>query len=290
MSMSESSHAFAGVNLVEGSDFRRLSGGIAILAVISSLGALTIPQAASAGPSNFGDLTLETMMEAQSQDQLLLQAALPWKLTDIVNYTYAFDTSTGAFSFSTNPGQSIAGLPFSFSTTATLDAPNGTWSWSGSGLEGGTSFQITGDGSVQMMTGRAAGQATNEDIKGKYVDDDGTEYDAAANVEITDTKNGKTSFGTGSVRKSDGTLLKKGTVRDTNTNNAWNIYFITETPPSPPDIKSQLDSGSIFQNGPTEFQGFFAQTVIPEPSAWTLILLGFGTVGAGLRRCRLAGA
>src|SRR5215475_4440259 len=96
-------------------------------------GTLITLQTCYGGQFTYGDLTLDTMMEAQLWEQVLVQTATPWLATDAVSYNYAYNTSTGAFNFSTFPNQSVAGLLFSFSATAQLDVVNGIWSWSGAG-------------------------------------------------------------------------------------------------------------------------------------------------------------
>jgi hypothetical protein len=226
------------------------------------LGTVVIPQVCFGGSS----FTLETLVEVQLQDQLLISSVIPWKATDAVSYGYAYDSSTGAFSFSTNPGQSIADLPFSFSTTAQFDATQATWSWSGTGFIGGTSFQITGAATI-------FGDPT-QTIKGKYHDDKGNEFDATAEVTFEETETGRKSSGTGTAKDKNGKVVKTGKVTDfvslQNPKGApWEINFVANDGNGP--LFGQGDGVAV---GPNQFEGHFVQTAVPEPSTIVMALLG----------------
>jgi len=167
---------------------------------------------------------------------------------------------------------------------ATLDASTGTWSWSGEGAEGGTSFGISG---TAVLTGDP------EDINGVYIDDNDMQFKATATVTIDNTETEKKSSGTGKATKADGTVIKEGKVTDAENAQlkTWQIFFL-DTPPdhAPGGIKSQLDFGFENQIDPTTFQGDFTQTVLPEPSTWVMLLIGVGAVGVATRRSRRKGA
>ena len=246
-----------------------------------------VPRVSAAGPIIFGDYVTETIMEVQSQEQLLLQAAVPWKPGDVVKYQYSYDFASGAFSFSTIPGQVIAGNPFSFSTTATLDSTAGAWSWSGAGFEGATSFSIAG---LATLSGDP-----KEDISGKYTDSAGHSYDATANVDITETPCGDpehpskcaTSTGFGQATDAAGKVIQKGRVTDVQSFGAWEISFTADDPGGA--IKSQLDFGFESQLGPTTFEGDFTQTNVPEPATWAMMLVGLFALGGRLRSRRRSG-
>ena len=236
------------------------------------LGTLVTLPICYGGQFTYGDLTLETMMEAQLWEQILVQTVVPWRVTDAVTYNYDYNTSTGAFDFATVPNQSVAGLPFSFSASAQLDAVNGIWSWSGTGVIGALSFQITGDATATLDP--------KEDIKGKYIDDNGTEHDATASVDITTDDHGnKLSNDSGQATDKDGNVIKKGKVHDFISNGGWAIDFVVETPPSPPNPEGAFDTGlDIPFLGPPDFKGSFVQTSVPEPSTLSGLLSG----GVGL--------
>jgi hypothetical protein len=236
------------------------------------------------------DLTLETLMEVELQDQLLLQAALPWYMTDAVAYAYNYDTSTGAFSFSTIMGQSVGGLPFSFSTTAQLDASTGLWAWSGNGVAGSTSFQITGSGAfadvITTVTGAnllVTADGEKKEIKGKYIDDNNNEYDATATVTLDQSEGGAKSSGTGQATDKKGKVVKSGKVID-NYNpllKTWIINFL-EDDSNKPGVKANGLDDLI---NPPAFQGSFLQTSTPaptpEPSTPTLFGAGIILIGCG---------
>jgi hypothetical protein len=251
----------------------------AVLLLVVALGALFAPSVVTAGSINYGDYVTETMMEVQSEQQSLLQAAAPWALNDAVHYQYSYDRSTGAFGFSTDVGQSIAGSAFSFSTVAVLDSATGTWSWTGAGLEGGTSIDMTG---LAVLTGDP-----QENITGQYHDGKGNVFDATATVTIEEDTTGlKKSFGQGSATDPTGKLVFAGKVTDfVRPSGTWEIVFEGDTNETP-GIKSQLDFGLESQIDPTTFQGDFTQTVLPEPATWVMMLMGVGGLGAATRRSR----
>ncbi len=147
-------------------------------------------------------------------------------------------------------------------------------------MVGGTPFEITGDASV---TGDP-----KEDIKGKYHDDNGKEFDATASVDIEKTETGEKSSGTGTATDKDGKVIKTGKVTDfvslqNPKKTPWEINFL-EAPPPLPGIKQAFDFGFDTPIGPTEFQGSFTQT-ISEPSTLTLVSFGIvGLIGFCVRR------
>jgi hypothetical protein len=239
------------------------------------------------------DLTLETLMEVQLQDQLLLQAALPWNVTDSVAYTYSYDTDTKAFSLATQLGQSVGGEPFTFSTTAQYNASLDTWSWSGTGVAGNTLFQVTGDGGLNLFTG-ATGNIVTDDgkkqVKGKYHDDGGNEYDATAEVTIDKTDTGEKSSGTGKATDKDGKVVKSGKVEDYQSlfngkERPWEINFVGDAGNAPGLQPFVIGVDNII--GGSSFQGSFVQSsATPEPSTVGFGVLGFSLIGLGLASSR----
>lgn len=261
----------------------RFGRGMALASAVL-LAAMLTPTIGFADAIVYGDFTEEMMMEAQLQDQLLIELAIAWNPADIVAYDYSLDTATGAFGFSTATGQTVAGLPFSFASSAQLDGSTGDWSWIGSGVAGGVAFQIVGNGAL-------IGDPET-DITGTYTDANDKTYAATAKVTITESDTGasaRKSDGTGEAKDANGTVVKSGKVKDVEVVNTsggdrtWRIWFVD-------DLGGQgaNDLGFARPVGGSVFQGQFTQTVaVPETGAWTMMLLGFaGVAFAGSQRAK----
>lgn len=241
--------------------------------LLAALAALTASQVSRADSVNIASQTGEMMMNVQFQDELLLQSAVPWNVGDALNYIDTYNTSSGSFTFATLPGQTLAGLAFSFTTVGTLDSSTGIWTWSGTGFDGSTGFDLTGSGTVTL-------DPDPVDIKGKYHDDNGNEYDATGTVTVEQTETGEKSSGTGTAKDANGKVVKSGNITDFRSlqnpkDMPWEINFAANQAPfGPPAFAGGVD---VFVGG-NQFQGTFTQQLAPEPSSAGLV----GGIGLGL--------
>ncbi len=243
----------------------------ATLALAFGFGSFGVTASSLGGPT----YTLETMMNTQLMEQLLIESANTWNVSDTVSYSYSYNNSTGAFSFSTDPGQSIGGLSFSSSTSATYDATQSTWTYSASGLIGANMFQITGDANI---TGDPL-----VSIYGDYTDSSGKLHVLLAKVEITypDPKDRDHFVSKGTITGEVGvenSNLEGKSITDKGERvppfglEKWMISMDFAPQNGPPTIWAPVDHGSGHRSmvNPNQVQGQFTQQVVPEPSSLIL--------------------
>jgi hypothetical protein len=88
----------------------------------------------------------EVMMDVQGTEALLYGALLGANpgSSQSVSGTTSVDTSSGAFSFSLNPGSTYLGQSISDSVQGQFNPATSSYSWTGSGASGGINWMIQG--------------------------------------------------------------------------------------------------------------------------------------------------
>ncbi|MET0308603.1 MAG: PEPxxWA-CTERM sorting domain-containing protein [Sphingomonas sp.] len=97
---------------------------------------------------------------------------------------------------------------------------------------------------------------------------------------------------------SDGSLLAGLTFYDASADGGMTIYTVGNTLVNFTGMALYTGTNAapvLFAFGPTVFQNFdgpgtfiVSAAAVPEPAAWAMLVLGFGVVGAGIRRRQVA--
>ncbi len=224
-------------------------------------------------PAN--DLTLEIMMNAEAQDQMLVDLVAPWQANDAVGYNFNCDYNAQTFDYSTQPGQSVDGQAFSLSDSGSFNASLGAWSWTSSGLIGSDAFSITG-----TATGDVIG------ITGLYLDEGPVEYSAVGMVTILKDGSSKGTFvaqlgapaGPNAIPVASGNCTDDRVYDDVNKKWVWVFTWVKNQPPPVEESELEESGGTANDNGIGQLAGSFVQTVETVPEPCTLALLGVGTL------------
>jgi hypothetical protein len=94
-----------------------------------------------------GTVMTEVMMDVQGSEALLYGALLGASpgSSQSISGTTSVDTSSGAFSFSLNPGSSYLGQSISDSVQGQFNPATSSYSWTGSGASGGVNWMVQGN-------------------------------------------------------------------------------------------------------------------------------------------------
>jgi len=193
---------------------RKMLPNLLSLLVLGTL--LTAPSNVHADTT---DTTLETLMDAQMSDMLMIEAYAGSDSSTALQFSFAFDPNTGGFSYSLLPGQQWLGQSFSLSGTDAYDPSTTTFSWTTTGQLGEEAW--TGQGTEQWSGDAPIGGSTDITTIGetKYLLDD--------SLSVTTNGNAIKSSGTMTLWELTATLPNKQygpfSVSDTQTNNTATI-------------------------------------------------------------------
>jgi hypothetical protein len=88
------------------------------------------------------------MMDAEGANATLLGRLFGPDNGTVLSFTYSVDNVNETFSYSSMPGSTYLGQPFSLSASGDFNSTSGLWEMSASGALGSTSLNGTGSGSV----------------------------------------------------------------------------------------------------------------------------------------------
>lgn len=241
--------------------------------------AMTLTLAAWSGVADAGfDYTqvVESMMESQTDNGLLLLQTLGVDNAATLNYTGFIDTTSGSFSYSLLGGQTYLGQSISMGTVGTYDSTSGIYSWTTTGQYGPLS--ITGSGSI-IWTGDPEGKDAATLTIGTF----STSMTSTEDYDTTDPLL-TTSTGMYTLTGSGTSATYSGT--DRIGKDAYVVMVqlppIDKTPPS-----QLLITGDLPQNGTAtgvfEFTQSFPQA--PEPPSFVLCGIA-GVIGVVVTRVR----
>lgn len=200
--------------------------------------------------------------------------------------TGPFPWSVLTFNFGGGSFQSAAGFP-GFGTQMLRNDTGGTTSFAANGLGTHTALRLKFDLAFIDSWDSLDGGCCAPDIL--FVDIDGTEYQWTVNNALG------TVFDVG-----PGTVISTGSNLGFNSFKDTVVRYEFLIPHTAPNFLFSIRFGGAgFQGGSDESWGIdnFALSaifdrggVIPEPATWTMMIAGFGLVGAAARRRRLASA
>ena len=213
--------------------------------------------------------TAETLMLAQFQESVALYNYSSPVSADPIDYSFSVNTLTGAFSYNTLPGQSYNGSSFSISGAGSYVSETGVYDWSAVGMLGAATWAEQGE---VTWTGDPEETINNAVVvvNGKPI---GT-LSGTVNVDVQGDSSGPVQF----------TPTTGGTVTYNATDNSlpglqgypWKFHWNGHTA----DVYVNLNFAPQGVNPLGIINGQSELTMsAPEPSAWALMLVGFGALG-----------
>lgn len=228
---------------------------------------------ASTAHADIEQITLETLVHAQSLESLSLSIIAPPGADSELKYLFSANTNNGSFAWQAAAGQTYNGLSYSMSGQGSFDALTQTFTWSASGLLGAEHWEHTGQ--AQWVGDPTASITGNVSIGGKPKG----MFSGTVDIDSLGHSSGTGSFTPAGGSPGSGYEVTDFVRRDLPWTITWHGH--------PAELEITHSEWLSFHNDDGMFLGTSTTNIVavPEPATWIMMYAGI----AVLLGCRNAG-